>query len=330
MAVPIWKDYYSNLGAVASQYFRIEVGGNIIYQGRAFRAASSGNLEIKINDICADYMAKKPGGPSLNFPITFQVKKSANGSTWSSVETVTFNDDWSYVSGFNPQTDGMAFPITGNIDLRQKLYQTRYSMSGITATAYYGATTRSISLTVQNTPYSTDMIRSLARAGSGYVEFDCATYATYSGKKLTAVKIGGVTYNVTKKCPMYCLYYKNPFGGYDHLVLLGKCRRNRAGERDTFVADYDNRYKQREEWTFQNQVTESYTLNTGFLTDEQSEKMPYLLDSPDVYLVYLGAATTFIPVKIATDSYQVKRFGRGESMVNYQFDVEVTQKEYKR
>ncbi len=330
MADPIWKDHYSNLGAVASQYFRIEVGGNIIYQGRAFRAASSGNLEIKINDICADYMAKKPGGPSLNFPITFQVKKSANGSTWSSVETVTFNDDWSYVSGFNPQTDGMAFPITGNIDLRQKLYQTRYSMSGITATAYYGATTRSISLTVLNTPYSTDMIRSLARAGSGYVEFDCATYATYSGKKLTAVKIGGVTYNVTKKCPMYCLYYKNPFGGYDHLLCEGKGRRNHSNQRDNFVTVYNNGYFQREEWTFQTEVTEGWSLTTGFLTNEQSSRMPYLLDSPDVYLVELSSPINFIPVTIATDSFQVKRYSASEGMATYSFEVTKSQKEYRR
>lgn len=330
MAVPIWKDYYSNLGAYASRYFRIRVGSTTIYQGKAVRPASSGNLTVRINDICADYLAKKPGGSALALPVTFVVQQSSNGSSWTSVESVAFNDDWSYVDGFDPSVSGMAFPITGYADIRQHIYQTRYASGSVTAYAYYGATTRSITLSLNTATGTTDLIRSLVHAGAGYVDFDCAANATYSGKKLTAVTIGGVTYRITDKCPEYLLYYKNPFGGYDHLVLLGKCRRNRAGERDTFVADYDNRYKQREEWTFQNQVTESYTLNTGFLTDEQSEKMPYLLDSPDVYLVYLGAATTFIPVKIATDSYQVKRFGRGESMVNYQFDVEVTQKEYKR
>ena len=330
MAVPIWKDYYSNLGAYASRYFRIRVGSTTIYQGKAVRPASSGNLTVRINDICADYLAKKPGGSALALPVTFVVQQSSNGSSWTSVESVAFNDDWSYVDGFDPSVSGMAFPITGYADIRQHIYQTRYASGSVTAYAYYGATTRSITLSLNTATGTTDLIRSLVHAGAGYVDFDCAANATYSGKKLTAVTIGGVTYRITDKCPEYLLYYKNPFGGYDHLVLLGKCRRNRAGDRDTFVADYDNRYKQREEWTFQNQVTESYTLNTGFLTDEQSEKMPYLLDSPDVYLVYLGAATTFIPVKIATDSYQVKRFGRGESMVNYQFDVEVTQKEYKR
>ena len=96
------------------------------------------------------------------------------------------------------------------------------------------------------------------------------------------------------------------------------------------MADYDNRKGQRETWTFQNEVTESYTLNTGFLTNEESDRMPYLLDSPDVYLVDLNHATTYIPVTIATDSYQVKKFSRGDGMVNYTFDVVVSQKEYKR
>ena len=104
MAVAIWKDYYSNLGAYASRYFRIRVGGNTIYQGKAVRAASSGNLTIRINDICADYLAKKPGGGALVFPVSFTIQQSSNGSSWTTVETVDFNDDWSYVSGFNPSS----------------------------------------------------------------------------------------------------------------------------------------------------------------------------------------------------------------------------------
>ena len=330
MAVPIWKDYYSNLGAYASRYFRIRVGSTTIYQGKAVRPASSGNLTVRINDICADYLAKKPGGGALALPVTFVVQQSSNGSSWTSVESVAFNDDWSYQDGFDPSVSGMAFPITGYADIRQHIYQTRYASGSVTAYAYYGATTRNITLSLNTATGTTDLIRSLVHAGAGYVDFDCAANATYSGKKLTAVAIGGVTYRITDKCPEYLLYYKNPFGGYDHLVLLGQCRRNRSGQRENFVADNNNGYKQREEWTFQNEVTERYTLNTGFMSDEQSERMQYLLDSPDVYLVYLGAATTFIPVKIATESYQVKKYSRSDGMVNYQFEVEVTQKEYKR
>ena len=64
MAVPIWKDYFVSLGSVASQYFRVRVNNTTIYQGKAVRAASSGTLYIRINDICADYMSQVV--PELN------------------------------------------------------------------------------------------------------------------------------------------------------------------------------------------------------------------------------------------------------------------------
>ena len=62
MAIPIWKDKFVNLGSYASRYFRIQAGGTTIYSGRAYRAASSGSLFVRINDICADYIAPKPLG----------------------------------------------------------------------------------------------------------------------------------------------------------------------------------------------------------------------------------------------------------------------------
>ena len=336
MAVPIWKDYYVSLGAVASQYFRIRVSSTTIYQGKAVRAASSGNLYVRINDICADYMSQVvPIYPQQSarggfFPVSFTVQKSSNGSSWTTVETVSFNDDWSYQDGFDPSASGMSFPITGRIDLRQKIVQTRYASTGVTATARYGSTTRSVSLSVIISTDFSAFYNAVAAAGAGRLEFSCPTYETYSGKTLTGVTMGGVTYTVTKKCPEYCLYYKNPFGGYDHLLLEGKCRKNHSGARDTFVANYNNAQRQREDWTFQNEVTERYTLNTGFLSDDESSRMPYLLDSPDVYLVDLNHANIYIPVTIATDNYEIKKYTAADGMINYQFEVAVSQKEYRR
>lgn len=330
MAVPIWKDHYSNLGAYATRYFRIRVSNTTIYQGKAVRAASSGNLYVRINEICADYLAKKPGGGAMTFPVSFQVQQSSNGSSWTTVETVDFNDDWSYMDGFDPSVSGMTFPITDRVALNQPIYQTRYASGSVTATAYYGSTTRSITLTLNTGTGNQDIYKSLAHAGAGYLFFDCGANATYSGKTLTKVSFGGKTYQVTKKCPQYALYYKNPFGGYDSLLLEGRCKKFRSGSRDTFVANYDNNYDQREEWTFQNEVTERYTMSTGFLSNDESSRMPYLLDSPDVYLLDLTTTRRFVPVTIATDSYEVKQFQSQDGMVLYTFDVVVSQKNYKR
>ena len=337
MAVPIWKDYFCNLGSVASQYFRIRVNSTTIYQGRAFRAASSGNLYIRINDICADYMAQTPppvpnSTPSqVTFPMSFTVQKSSNGSSWTTVETVDFNDDWSYDSSFNPSTMGMAFPITGRIDLRQIVVQTRYASGSVTAAAKYGATNRNISLTLQTASDGTAFGNALAHAGVGRVEFDCPTYETYSGKKLTSVTIGNAAYAVTDKCCRVVLYYKNPFGGYDHLLIEGNAKRRRASSRDTFTADYDNTAQRREDWVFVNETSETWTLHTGRLSDEQSARMPYLLESTDVFFCDLDNPTVFVPALIVTDSYDIQTFkSNGRTMTDYGFDVRLAQKQYRR
>lgn len=334
MADPIWKDHFTSLGSVASQYFRIQQGGNVIYSGRAYRAASSGNLYVRINDICADHMSQKPNTvpattPSaVTFPMSFTVQKSSNGSTWATVETVSFNDDWSYDTGFNPSTMGMSFPITGRTDINQTIYQTRYASGSVTAACKYGSTSRNVTATSAATSQHAYII-SLNHAGATWVSFDCALNATYSGKKLTSVTMGLTTYEVVDKCDRYALYYKNPFGGYDHLLMEGRCFRTGSVDRQTFVADYDNNYRGRETWDFQNEITDSYTMNTGLLTEDESSRMPYLLDSPDVFLCDITASKLLVPCVVSTSAYEVK-VRNGREMINYTLEVRVAQDRYTR
>lgn len=337
MAIPIWKDHFTNLGAVASQYFRIRSGSTTVYQGRAYRAASSGNLYVRINDICADWMSQSPEPVPIGtasgrtFPVSFTVQKSSSGSSWTTVETVDFNDDWSFDPSFNPSSQGMSFPITGRIDLRQKIVQTRYASGGVTATARYGSTTRSISLSLLTSTDNTAFGNSLARAGAGRVEFNCASYATYNGKTLTSVTIGVVTYEVAQTCPTYCLYYKNPYGGYDHLLLEGAVTRSHSVTRDTFKADYDNSVEGRETWNYMNEFTETLQANTGYMTEAQSARMQLLMDSPNVFICRLDNPSVFYPAIIATDSYAFQTVNRmGMNMRNHSFDVSIAQSKYRR
>jgi len=161
--------------------------------------------------------------------------------------------------------------------------------------------------------------------------FPCYTHASYQSKPLERFTIGVTTYTITKACPRYCLYYKNPYGGYDHLLLEGAVTVRRSNSRDTFKADYDNGANGREEWVFQNETTESYDVNTGLLTEDESSRMPYLLDSPDVYLCDLENASVFIPVVIGTDSYSYQSVNtNGMKMKNHTFEVKVAQNTYKR
>ena len=337
MAVPIWKDYFSNLGANASQYFRIQVGGNTIYQGKAVRAASSGNLYVRINDICADYMSQRP--PSVPnatpaqvvFPLSFVVQKSSNGSTWTTVETVAFNDDWSYDPTFDPSVNGYSFPITGRVDLRQTVFQTRAATGTVSIAAKYGTTNRTISRSAVNTSDGTALKNSLIHAGGAWLDFPVPTYEVYSSKTITQFTIGNSVYVVSPKCCEVVLYYKNPFGGYDHLLIEGTARKRRSVSRDTFTANYDNTAQRREEWVFEGENTETWTLHTGLLTDIESARMPYLLESTDVFFCDLANASVFIPALIDTNSYDIKKFkSNGRTMTDYGFDVRIAQKQYRR
>ena len=337
MAVPIWKDHFSNLGANASQYFRIQVGGTTIYQGRAYRAASSGNLYVRINDICADYMSQRPPSvpnstPSqMAFPVSFTVQKSSNGSSWTTVETVSFNDDWSYDPSFDPSSNGYSFPITGRVDLRQTVFQTRASSGSVTISAKYGSTSRSITRSAVTSSDGTAFKNSLIHAGGAWLDFPVPTYEVYSSKTLTQFTIGNSTYVVSNKCCQVVLYYKNPFGGYDHLLIEGTAKRRRTSTRETFTANYDNTAQRREEWVFEGENSETWTLHTGNLTDAESARMPYLLGSTDVFFCDLKNAGVFIPALIATDTYDIKTFkSNGRTMTDYGFDVRLAQKFYRR
>ena len=337
MAEPIWKDYFSNLGAVASSYFRLRVNSTTIYLGKAVRAASSGDLYIRINDICADYMAQRaPAVPNvtpsqMTFPVSFTVQKSSDQLTWTTVETVAFNDDWSYDPSFDPSTLGHSFPITGRVDLRQTVYQTRNASGSVSVAAKYGTTNRTISRTTATSSDGTAFQNGLIHAGAAYLTFPCPTYETYSSKTLTQFTIGTSVYKVTTKCCRYVLYYRNPFGGYDHLLIEGNARKRRAVSRETFTADYDNRAQRREEWNFVNENTETWELHSGLLNDGESSRMPYLLESTEVYFCDLTNASVIIPAVIATDSIEIKSFkSNGRRMNDYSFEVRIAQKQYRR
>lgn len=336
-AVPIWKDHFTNLGAVSSSYFRIRLFGETIYQGKAVRAASSGNLYVRVNDICAAAMSNVPPSVPLSipsqitFPMSFVVQKSSDGNSWTNAETIQFNDDWSYDPSFDPSIYGYAFPITGRVDLRQTVYATMNAPGTVSISVNYGGTVHAIGKAPSTSSDGSAFQNALIHAGQAYLSFPLPSYDTYSGKTLTSFRLSTHVYVVSKQCARYVVYYKNPFGGYDHLLIEGVAKRRRAVSRETFIADYDNNYNGREGWNYQNENTETWELHSGLLTDDESARMPYLIESPDVYFCDLVDASTIIPAVIDTNSYDVKSYrSNGRTFFDCAFELSIAQKQYRR
>ena len=123
MAVPIWKDKFVNLGTGDSYLFRIILTdtSDVIYSGKAHKRPGETNNQIRINDICADYLVNvlptisQAEFSEITIPVSFKVQTSSDGSTWTDKETIQFLNDWSYDYDYDPATMGMSFPINGHI-----------------------------------------------------------------------------------------------------------------------------------------------------------------------------------------------------------------------
>lgn len=297
---PIWKDYYVNLGSAASVEYRVRLSnasGAIIYHGKAFRRPGETNVQVRINDIVADYYAgtiptlAQTAFEALTLPLTIYVEKY--GSSWTSVATIQFLNDWSYDPSFNPATMGLAHPINGRIDARQWLVYTAINASSVSMTIHYkDGTTAVVTIPVAisddfNVDFNSDFARSTRSAGSGTAVFDLSPWTN-----VDYVTIGRARYDVVGDCYRYALYYRNAYGGFDTFLLEGNCVRTDVLTRYEAGQDYDNRNQQnRGIRNYANELAPTWTLHTGILDDEAGEMMHHLLNSPDVYLYDIGTDT---------------------------------------
>lgn len=325
----IWKDKYISLGTADSVIFRIKVGDDEIYRGKANKRPGETNNTIKINEVCADYLQNTlPYLSASHFTDftapTFTIQKSS-GTTWSDVASVQFINDWSYDRGYNPATMGMSFPITGRVDSRQWITYTAYNASQVNAVVRFADGT-SINVIIPvaisndfNADFNNDFSRSVRSAGSGTAVFDLSQWAG-----VTSITIGGTTYKVTTDCKRYALYYANAYGGWDTLLIEGNHKEFDNLERYTRETEYDNRdVVNRGRYNFVNEITKGFTLNTGWLTDAEADKMHHLINSTNVYLYDINTGE-MIPAILTDNTCEYKTYkSEGNKLVNYSLQLEL-------
>ena len=309
MASPIWKDYVVSFGNVAEADYTINVNGSAIFSGHAVRRPDEAQLNVRINDVCADYLAHTlPSVTSLtavNDPaaVTFVVKDSG-GNTVDSVEFVA---DWSY--DYTHTVTSLSDPVNGRVSAAQAIVASVYSSSAVSA-----------ALTYKNGSTGT---ATPSNAG-GPVQAVTVPLASYTG--LAFVVIAGKTYTVVDACHRYALLYVNAFGGWDTLLMEGRSDETDAYDRHRMEQRYDNAVRSaRGTAEYANEVTRAWTLRTGWLTDEQAFRMHHVLGSAHVWLYDITGAA-LIPVVITEQECQYKTYrGNGGQLVNYTLGVELAQ-----
>lgn len=329
MAHPIWKDYYVTLGAANSYPFRIFWNNNEVYQGKAYRDTTQDNCTIRINDICEWYMKDViPTFINATFTnvgdIPFIIQAQING-VWTQVDEVLFYADWSYDYAYNPEVQGMSFPILKRVDLNQWITYSTLNESEVNASVVLrDGTVANVVIPIAisadfNSDFNNDFARSIAAATNGTAVFKLSQFGD-----VRSITIGTLTYEVVESCHRYAIYYRNSYGGWDSLLIEGNNKITDTVERHLRGVNYDNReVSNRGIANYLNIIKRGISLKTGWLTTEESLRMPHLLNATQVYL-YDFETSSMLPVVLTNSTTEHKTFKNiGRQMIAYTIDVEL-------
>ena len=332
MANSIWKDYYVNLGTAESIIYRIKVGDTTIYTGNShLRPGQTENI-IRINDICADYLSQATAD---TYPVTFTIDlllKTAQDepADWEYFTEVQFINDWSYDESYNPETQGMSFPIINRIHKSQWFIYTSYDATSLTATiTRLNGSSIEFPIPVKvssSLPQDTDFTRDVMSAGKG----TAVTKQSIWGN-IDQITINGTTWKMVYGCYKYALYYLNAYGGWDTLLIEGNTKVTDNLTRHTRDAEYDNtEIQNRGTRNYLNEISKTFTLHTSWLSDDEASRMHHLLNSPNVYLLDMETKE-MMPVILTNTSTEYKTYkGNGGKLVNYTIEATLAQERIRR
>lgn len=331
MAEPIWKDYAVNLGTASSIKYRVLVGADIIYTGRAYARPGETDPVVRLNDIAADFLTgtlpslSGANFSALGFPVQFDVETEVGG-TWTPLTSEEFYLNYSYDDTFDP-TGGLADPVSWEVAPGQWLFYSTMTAGTLTATIYNSdGTTVNVYVPTTVVPdfspdFNNDFARSLRSAGAGTVTLDLSQFPD-----AVSVSIEGHVWTITETCSRYVLYYRNAFGGWDSLIVKGTSRTDDALTRHTRAIEYDNTITDaRGEADYAIEVAPQYTFRTGILSDDESSRMHHLLNSPDVYLHDLDAGEIRPLVLTGTTTPHKTFVGEGRTMFTYEITARLAQ-----
>lgn len=319
---PIWEDVYfvisDNTGLEYIDY-RITIGSSneIIYRGKVYRNSHGKYpFRFKINDICQDYLSSHlilDDEDDIEFYVNndylkgFVLQLSSNNfNTSRTVATINFRYDWSYIHYTGKNVSWVTNPISNVVDYRQYfIYSFAYDQSVANNAVI---TINGTNYTNLNNPSELTFVKRLDSSKKDYVIK--ASYGSYSTE-----------YNVIDSCKRYCLYYLNERGGYDWLVIDGKVVKSYNYQRNYFTQNYDSSSKEFGKVNYKNNITESWALTTGYLSDIQSEKMRNIFGSTELYLHDL-VDDVITPVVI-TNTEQVEKTFKNQDRKLYNYTINV-------
>lgn len=135
-----------------------------------------------------------------------------------------------------------------------------------------------------------------------------------------------VSANTGNSCGQYALFYRNLAGGWDSMLMEGKCKESDEYMYSQMKKSYNNNNLEFGKNTYVNQRTKKWVLNTGYLSDSESKKFAkYVASSTEVYLQDIEN-NKIIPVVITDTNVNYKQYLQDDdNPVFYTINVESSQ-----
>lgn len=132
-------------------------------------------------------------------------------------------------------------------------------------------------------------------------------------------------------CADYVLYYLNARGGWDAFAYTGKCVRSSSIKSYTADRVFNNNTAEFEISRYGSEVVDSWELNTGLMTDEESEVYARHLASSNQAYLHIMEEGLIIPVVITDTSvtYKTQKW-EDNGIISYRTMVKSSQKEYRQ
>ena len=320
----IGRDYYLGMSTSPRSYY-VKLGGNTIFNGKAYTRPGDAQPFVRVNDIAAPYLKQAwPGGnfpgeggsayvPQGDISRTFKVYDASTNSQIGN--DLDFCYDWSGDAATPPTALGNAGPHRPIKALAFKdmpLILTLYNNAPLTAIGDTG-------VEVQTTTTSPAVVLSYGGVGNYLLE-QSSDYIADSDKY---IRWGCLRFDLVPACAIEkVLYYVNAYGAWDCLAMEGRCSEGYDYERHTLRQVYNNTNPVAAgEVNYANGYRRKWTLRTGWIDELGASRMHHLVGTTLAVLLDV-ASNTYTPVTIQDTELLVRDYKSEGAPVQYAINVQ--------
>lgn len=316
---PTWQDVFVPIPRISddesSITYSVSVMNNetseyeVVYRGNA--VFTDKDPEINITEIVRDYVEDNiniSGEAAYTQKIDLTKVMLNTGEEGDNlVASLYYYYDYSFDKDFKLTRN---MPILNYFDTRQNIFLSFLNLSGETNIIRISASGRLLRLRLDTPGIFHNKL------------------AHHDGNIIVNAPDKSVTLTSKNTCAKYAIYYLNPLGGWDQLLIEGKVVKTIKLENKSYKRNFDNNTNEFENKHYLKNLTTSYKLTTGYLTDAQAKLMPNLIETTKAYLCELDT-NTYIPVLINNNSVDIKTYrNQGRKLFTYTIDVQESQNKF--